>query len=85
MTIKWRRRKNSDGSPRYDGEVAHGSAALVVASIVKTGTHLDDYPWDWYFTDHGVRLSQSRHHSGVADSLRAAKREAEYEAAVCPD
>lgn len=26
----------------------------VVAVAVKTGTHLDHYPWDWYLTDYGM-------------------------------
>jgi hypothetical protein len=48
----------------------------VVGTAAKTGTHLDNYPWDWSISDglwedakakvpHGVRIV------GVADTLRA--------------
>jgi hypothetical protein len=39
----------------------------VVATVVKTGTHLDDYPWDWYLAD-GWTNYQGRT-TGTTDSL----------------
>lgn len=42
----------------------------LVANINKSGTHLDDYPWDW-------RLevpTTYRYTTGVSDTLRSAKQ-----------
>lgn len=33
---------------------AHWPVTTPVAVAARGGSHLDDYPWDWYFTDHGV-------------------------------
>lgn len=41
----------------------------IVAEAFKTGSHLDDYPWDWHFPD-GTE-------SGVADTLKSAKHQAQ--------
>lgn len=45
----------------------------VVAYAVKTGTHLDDYPWDWRLAD-GLHFGgvQNLREGGVTDTLKAA-------------
>lgn len=44
----------------------------MVAEAHKTGTHLDDYPWEWYLLDAAERVD-GRRGSAVEDSLRACK------------
>lgn len=62
-----------------------------VAVAVKSGSHLDDYPWDWYLTYHGVvhvpevPRPGKRHHAGVTDTLRSAKRAVEETLALPGD
>lgn len=41
----------------------------VIANIAKTGTHLDDYPWSWYFT---VDVHESVRSQGSEESLKVA-------------
>jgi hypothetical protein len=43
-----------------------------IAEVHKTGTHLDNYPWDWSF-EQGVTLRSKDYRTGAADSLRSAK------------
>lgn len=44
-----------------------------VAQAHHTGTHLDDYPWDWYLL--GNREGVRGKSTGAADTLRTAKDE----------
>lgn len=41
----------------------------VVATVAKTGTHLDDYPWDWYLADGWTTTQLHGRSSGVTESL----------------
>jgi hypothetical protein len=43
-----------------------------IGEIHKTGTHLDHYPWEWYF-DHSVYAHGAGRRTGVEESYRAAK------------
>ena len=45
----------------------------VVATVVKTGTHLDDYPWDWYLADGWTTGQLGGRSSGCTDSLANAE------------
>lgn len=56
----------------------------IVAEAVLTGSHLDDYPWDWYLMPDADSFrvepaspqeAISRRQSGVADTLRSAKEQ----------
>lgn len=40
----------------WHGREVDFAVSPVVAVAAKTGTHLDHYPWDWYFTDYGMKL-----------------------------
>lgn len=71
--------EHGDGwSPIYEAHDAHGLAG----SAVRTGRYgADDYPWNWGITPlhdrpAGVHVSTS----GVADTLRSAKDQAEQAA-----
>jgi len=62
-----------------------GSYAVVVAAtnekvgeIHKTGTHLDDYPWDWHF-DLSRGWRNKIRTSGVSDTLKSAKEIMNFE------
>lgn len=78
--LRWQKAKvrGDAWSPIYEAYDAHGLAG----SAVQTGRRgVDDYPWDWgidplYPAPEGVRVKTS----GVADTLRAAKDQAEYAA-----
>lgn len=48
---------------------------IVVGGAVKTGTHLDDYPWDWHIDDEILKTAKLkgisfRRTQGVCDTLR---------------
>lgn len=49
---------------------------LVVATVTKTGSHLDDYPWEWSLND-TLKFASARSdgrgvaETGVEESLRA--------------
>jgi hypothetical protein len=43
-----------------------------VAHITKAGTHLDDYPWDWYL-EYSIWPQVTGRRSGVTDTMRSAK------------
>lgn len=85
--IKWSKKapQEYEGTLHADIE-KFGPTAKPVAVIVKTGTHLDHYPWDWYLTSYGVMVApdsplpglpgttgHKRHHAGVCDTLRSGK------------
>lgn len=54
--------------------VAIDESGETVGRVTKTGTHLDDYPWDWYITvPSSVRWS-----TGASDTLRSAKEQIRY-------
>lgn len=66
--LKLRRKKVGPSS--Y--ELVDSVVGDVIAYAAKTGTHLDDYPWDWYLRDgmhfggvHGLK------EGGVKDTLKA--------------
>ena len=65
-TYKRVRRPSPDGAPAYIIE----RDGVPVADVVKTGTHLDDYPWDWMILD--PFAANARRSSGVSDTLRSA-------------
>lgn len=44
-------------------------AGQEVAIASKTGTHLDDYPWEWYLVD-GLQFAEVTKATGVAESLK---------------
>lgn len=49
---------------------------IVVGGAVKTGTHLDDYPWDWHIDDELLKAARLkgftfRRTQGVCDTLKA--------------
>lgn len=54
---------------------AVNDAGETVGHVTKTGTHLDDYPWDWHLT---VERLHGRSSTGVADTLRNAKAQIRY-------
>lgn len=66
------------GDQKYHLLDAETGRPLAVA--VKTGTHLDDYPWDWYLLP-GVYLASDlpsgRRNQGVSDALHTAVDEVE--------
>jgi hypothetical protein len=86
FVLKWRRvpREENDNEtawgPVYEARDEFGKAGYAV----KTGTHLDSYPWDWniepilknatYANGRAVRTG------GSADTLRSAKDQAEQAA-----
>ena len=59
-------------APRWRAEVN----GQTIAYAAKTGTHLDDYPWDWYI-EHDVRVlydwPDRTRTGGTVDTLRTAK------------
>lgn len=55
--------------------VARDDDGNVVGYVSKTGTHLDNYPWDWSLV--GDRL-HGQANTGVADTLRSAKAQVRY-------
>lgn len=74
----------ADGTIRWHRADRHGPAWYAeingerVAESVKTGSHLDDYPWDWHLTDEGLawrfaRGIRSTKTVGVSDTLRSSK------------
>lgn len=72
--IRWRKIER--------GAYAAETAAGVLAEVHNTSqTGTENYPWDWYLTDLGLRQAgaNARKTSGVADSLRSAKSEVEYQ------
>ena len=64
----WKRRRT--------GEYALLVHGVEMATVTKTGTHLDDYPWDWYLA-RGIEPKDGGRASGVADTMASAKRQAE--------
>lgn len=54
------------------GWVARLDNLGIVAEAHKTGTHLDDYPWDWYVVG-DAPVKEGARTSGTTDTLRSAK------------
>lgn len=65
LDIKRRLRRDDDNLGPYYEAIQQG---CVVGIIAKTGSHLDDYPWDWYLPE-GVDPIPGRKGTGVADTL----------------
>lgn len=65
--MKLKRKKVGD--QKYD--LIDTSVGDVVAHAVKTGSHLDDYPWDWRLAD-GLHFGgvQGLKEGGVMDTLK---------------
>lgn len=68
------------GAGSYD--VLDGVTKAKVGEIHKTGTHLDNYPWDWHFSESGLRGKVRT--SGVSDTLRAAKETMAFQWGLIP-
>lgn len=83
--LSWSKSKapQTSWSPEYIAADDHG----VAGSAVRTGRYgSDHYPWDWYIiplhpAPEGVRVNAS----GVADTLRSAKDQAEQAARLMRD
>ena len=84
--LRWRkvpREENGNEtawSPVYEARDEHG----IAGSAVKTGTHLDNYPWDWSIDpirkDATYENGRPVKTGGSADTLRSAKDQAEQAA-----
>jgi hypothetical protein len=71
--LRWQR--VAIGDRQYEYHAMLGEKVLAV--VVKTGSHLDDYPWDWYLTT-ATDPIQGTKSSGVEPTLKAAKASVAY-------